>query len=298
MSLIAKAAAKAPALSRSAAIGQLARNTADIVQNTGHRIFYDHAALRRDALVAASLAQVGSRILISNVSAYKAKNTKDGPYRYWQAVNTMIREALGWLLSFGLLRFIEKQVRIGFRRSFGITPPPEPPSMRKQWWQALGKAWRRELHEIPKPTPDPALIEKFTFGKTPRFFEKLRPWLEKIPCMKGKPTTEIVQHLVHWAPLLISAVPTVILSGYILERFTRDHADSVVNLLSKSRRNKEKQEHPPSENAFLRSFSSGPFLRKGFHSFCSDIQSQRLARSFGPAQPTAASSPWTQQPSP
>ncbi|HEY9687655.1 MAG TPA: hypothetical protein V6C52_11830 [Coleofasciculaceae cyanobacterium] len=296
MSLITQTAAKA-ALSRPTAFRQLARNTAEILYNKGQSVFHNHAALRKDALVVASLAQVASRIFISNVSAYKAKNTQDGPYRYWQAMNTTLREFLGWILSFGVLRFTEEKIRQWFRRGFGIETPPEPPSMLKQWRQALGKAWRREWHEIPKPAPDPALVEKFTFKNTARF-EKLRPWLEKIPLLKGKAPAEMVQHLVHWAPFLLSAIPTILLSGYILERFTRDHADSVVNLLSHRRKNKENQEQTPPENAFSKSFSSGSCLRKGFNSFCSDIQSQRMVRNFGPAQTAGASSPWMQQPSP
>lgn len=220
-------------LSSSGALRQLGRNTRQIARNLGQHLLQDHHAIKTNSLIASSLILVLSRILVANYTAFKSKGTKDGPYRYREAMRTNIRELCGWTFGFVVLRYFQGLTKKAIGKFFGITESGGLPRFRpfKQLKTAFNAAVQKKPFQVGGPPVDPALPRVFDFSNKAAF-RKVRPILERIPGLRGKPAHAMLQAFYNWTPILLGSIPAVFLAGYALERFTRDHSDQVVDMIS------------------------------------------------------------------
>lgn len=89
-----------------------------------YRQVHNITDFRTNAFIISALIQVLSRIGVANISAKESVGTPEAPFRYQEAVKTTFREGLGFFLSYGLVRGIQRGSRKFLLNHLGITPPP------------------------------------------------------------------------------------------------------------------------------------------------------------------------------
>ena len=235
-------------LGASQTVKQLGRNVATIARNGGESLMQDHSRMQNNSLILSSLILALSRVFVSNYSARKSKGTSDGPLRYREAIRTTIREVCGWTFGYVILRWMQNMVKLGMAHQFGIKdkygkPVRFTPSYFMDKWkttlrnsptgQALKASINRDGYEVIRKSRRPIGEKVFEFANVARA-EKFQKWVSKIiPKAAKLSTKEFMQVAYRWAPIVIGSIPSVVLAGYMLERFTRDHSDEVVATISK-----------------------------------------------------------------
>jgi hypothetical protein len=86
----------------------LVKNSGRVLGDFFYGKIYDISKVRDNAFILSSLIQVLSRIFVANRSAMQTKGTQEGPYRYKEAVKTTFREAMGFVLSYVVLRAFQR----------------------------------------------------------------------------------------------------------------------------------------------------------------------------------------------
>lgn len=204
----------------------LAENTKLIAQSKAKCMVYNLDNLQKQSLLLASLALVLERIFIATNSAVQAKGTPEGPYRYRESIRTFIRESLGWIGGFVVLRQLQKGIKWGMGKALEIEDIPSPNK-----FSIFGAI--KELRET-------GAFKKFV----PVHDTDLKPILHGLKTnnagiqalLKLKPSNvnpEVFIRQIHkFAPIALASIPTVMLAGAYLERVTRDHSDHVVDFIS------------------------------------------------------------------
>lgn len=186
--------------------------------------------VRNNALIMSSGLQVGSRVWQANRSAQQTQNTQDGPYRYMEAVKTTFREVFGFLLSFAVLRHLQRITVDVFRNALNITTPlPSQPTM------GFNRLFRRIWDG-----PDPTQLVKAGGGGLRYDESRMRPWLQRgingfyrlrhgvLP----KNANVALTFFLEWFPILLASVPALLLSGYALERYSQLYAEPVAKRIA------------------------------------------------------------------
>lgn len=106
----------------------LVRNLGLLGKEFGTGCIANLDGFKNNAFILSALIQVISRIFVANRTAQQTKNTADGPFRYMEAVKTTFREAMGFCLSYIVLRAFQRG-SIDFLRNFlwirkGISTKP------------------------------------------------------------------------------------------------------------------------------------------------------------------------------
>lgn len=242
------AAQAAERLGAGEAAAQLGRNVARIARNTGNNLLQDHARLKTNSLIVSSLILVLSRVFIANLTAQKTKGTPEGPLRYREAVRTTIREFCGWTFGYIILRWVQNMTKTAMKIHFGIKdrhgeiPKASARYFKERWAgmlkeqplvKALSSAFKREKFTIPVSEMDTTIEKAMEFAH-PERVAKAKGFFEKfLPAARRMGTQEFMETLMRWAPIAVGSVPAVLLAGYALERFTRDHSENVVDAISK-----------------------------------------------------------------
>lgn len=227
-----------PRISTLAAAKQLGTNTSKAMGGITHNLMLNPKLLRRNSLIFSTLILVLSRIGIAFQTAQKAKGTEEESYRFKEAVKTTIREAGGWTLTYGFFRGVEYITRLGLRRWFGIEKQDLGLGL-DDLKKEFGYAVRREK----SPFKGVKHIEKldnyqFNYAQQARY-DKIDPYVERFITRARKFFKKGVEHfpneslrklhrlrgIYNLLPVIAATIPTVILSGVLLERYTRDNAD-------------------------------------------------------------------------
>lgn len=212
-------------------VSSLPKNLAALCKNKTVSMFQDPETLKTDSLILASLVLVISRSLVANLSAIQAVGTPEGPYRYRQATQTVLREGAGWTFGFIVLRQVQNWIRKSLAKPLGISRVGEPVKY------PFGENLAKVLSGKP-PAPlnlDLTRVEGLRYNpeqasqKVVQTLKKFKPfeWL-------GKNEAQRMLTLYKAAPIALGSIPAVFLAGYALERFTRDYSDHVVDLVSKT----------------------------------------------------------------
>lgn len=286
------------------AIKQLGTNTAQILRNSGSHMLQDHASLKTNSLVFSSLALVISRILIANFSAFKTKGTPDGPYRHREAIRTDIREVCGWTFGFVVLRWFQTMTKNVVKAMYGIkdgvadiapiriykrianrffgknhTIYKKEGGMFHQLGQAIKASVSGRKLEV-KPLPlDPA--EKVSFVFNQQRFSHLEKILRKVPFLAEKSSEALMKDVYHWAPILLGSIPAVLLAGYLLERFTRDHSKDVVDFVASHTRHGQDAADPNAQPGQPQPQVQPTAAAQRFDSYVSRIQQKQQQRMQG-----------------
>jgi hypothetical protein len=230
-------------------------NAKQIAANKGTSLVHNLSDLQRQSLILASLVLVGSRIMIANVSAIKAKGTPEGPYRYRESIRTDIREICGWTGGFIVLRQLESAIKKSMADVLHIKEQQNP--YKYSTWGAI-KEWKENpALVVTKFKPD------FTVDLTPTIDPK--NYWAKMLVAKFKPNSmeakDFIRQVYKFAPIGLASIPTVLLAGAYLERVTRDHSDHVVDFISQHLGSgaKAKGANPPVASAALLPKTPMPF---------------------------------------
>lgn len=217
-----------------AGLRQLGRDGWNISRNVGRELLQDHKTVKQNSLILSAFLLVLYRIFVSNKSAMAAKGTPEYDHRKREAYKTTLREAGGFTLSYLVFRTVEGFIKKSLRKLLGAENHPSiVRSAREQFKNALAGKPVRSFHI----TPDDTL--RFTEENLPRFRQGYQKWIEPLYRFFGKPEARLLDAMkaranrfYQLAPGIIGMIPAVILSGYYLERFTRDHAEGLIERLT------------------------------------------------------------------
>jgi len=220
---------------------QLAVNSVRVMAGVTHNMMLNPKLMTRNSLILSTLILVLSRIGIAFQSANKAKGTPDAAFRQKEAIKTTIREAGGWTLTYGFFRGVENLTRKAMRDYFGIEKQTFGLGLR-DLGREFGRALRREKSPFNGVKPI-EMVDNYQFNFTQKArYQKLDGTIEKLfktfRLSKETFADDAVRQLSRlkglykWVPVIVGTVPTVILSGVILERYTRDHADEMADKLA------------------------------------------------------------------
>ncbi len=216
----------------------LGKNLKTLAGDYGHVVIQDHDMLKVNALIFSTLILSLSRIGISYGSAQKAKETPEEQYRRQEFIRTSIREIGGWTFSYVALRFFERQLRNYIRSEGFLGLGKKGKDILIQYFEKAGqqfKAWRNGTIRPLKAKRGPveALEETFLQYDSQKYTGWKKALIELFSHNDTQaPTPQKIEKFHKWFPLIAGSIPSVILSGYYLERFTMDHSDRVVNAMN------------------------------------------------------------------
>lgn len=101
-------------------LGMLRQNAGRIAADFAYGKIHDLSSVRNNAFILSSLIQVVSRIFVANKSAQETRNKPEGILRYKEAVKTTFREAMGFCLSYIVLRSFQRATVDLFRNYLWI----------------------------------------------------------------------------------------------------------------------------------------------------------------------------------
>jgi hypothetical protein len=236
---------------------QLIRNLRGATRYMIPNLLDNHKVLRNNAFMAGSFVLVCSRITIANLTALKARGTPESAYRYQEAIRTTLRESGGWLLSFAVLRQIQKTVELGMRKAYGIqvNTHSEPPSYLSEVSKNLRAFINRQPLSAPIRWVESAEPDSVTVGNT-RAGRATVNFLRKIPFLARKEGDDLLRGLYKWTPIGIGSLFSIIASGFVLEAITRDKSEQVINAVSRAFR---KDDSPVSSGKNTFSGQTSPF---------------------------------------
>lgn len=223
-----------PLLSWKEASTQLGRNMAGATRYAIPNMLNNTKRLNMNALIVASLVLVLSRIAVANLSALDAKGTPEGSYRYQESIRTTLREIGGWTFSFAILRQLQKVFEVGLKKIYGIkaVDPSVPPTFFGETAKNIKAFVQRQPLSEPIRWTESAEEGSFSFTNN-RFSQKTVKLLQKVPTLAQREAKTLIRGTYNWAPILLGSIPSVILSGFFLEAFTRDKSDEVVQTVSR-----------------------------------------------------------------
>lgn len=99
----------------------LAQNTGKLVKDYLSGKVFNIRNFRDNAFVISALIQVLSRIVEANLTAKQTADTPEGPYRSMEAMKTTFREAMGFVLSYLVLRTFQRGTIDFFRNFLRVT---------------------------------------------------------------------------------------------------------------------------------------------------------------------------------
>lgn len=239
----------------------LRQNIMVLSRNYGRQLIQALPTFKAQSLILASFIQVTSRIATANYSAVKAHNTPQADHRYREAIKTTVREFLGFSLSFVFLRFIEGFFRKGINLVFGakFSKNQSAPNL-NHLKRNIGIQISQWVGGYPmKPVEDNMIanlhkaveVIDFNVGRYKRLGswwfrplfkitdEKLTEAINikhgQIKNLKIQPQDLLKEEFLRFhknVPMLLALIPVCLVSGTLLERFTRNHSEKVVQTLS------------------------------------------------------------------
>ena len=218
-------------------VRQVLRNVGQAVGEWSESILQGPDSFKTNALPFSSLILVLSRIGVSSYSAVQARNTEDEGYRTREAGRTFVREAGGFLASFGLLMALTAGTKSVMRQMWGI-----PTAKGYSLLTNLGRAFQGK--RLPTHVFNPAHSTPFEYdGSKAAGFIRLINRFRQSPLTKAA-ERRVMKATYDWTPITLGSVTSLYVSGFLLEQFTRNQAHDVVNRLTGRKQNKTTAETP------------------------------------------------------
>jgi hypothetical protein len=218
-------------------MGRLAKGVGRAIAHKGESILQDPAEFKFNAMALSSFLLVIARVTIASYSAAKAQGTPDGPYRTQESIRTDIREIGGVSSSYGLMLAVTLLLKAAMRKAWGIPT-------------AEGYALWKNIREAAKNRHDPAfkvkrpdwagmLSRSENFVANPEKAKGLLAVINAIRRIFNKPTLKndaekisAIGKVYTWTPVVLSGGMALYVSGMLLERFTRNHSNDVVDWIN------------------------------------------------------------------
>jgi hypothetical protein len=236
----------------------LVKNAATHLKNAFRYLIQDHGNIKADIIVYSSFLLVTTRSVVTNMIAAKAVGTPEEDYRRTQAIRTTFRQMFGWSASYLMLRKIQGAIQSLLNKGFGVTSRPDTmraealagmSNIKKDFW-----TWVSDPNALKLAEDNHALYlgprENVLFNAHSRLYNnKVMRWLiddvfsnprllaeterDAFKLIPGKR----VHRFISWTSLLLSSIPTVLISGFALEYFNQNYSDKVFKKLSHSLEN-------------------------------------------------------------
>ncbi|MGE0201079.1 MAG: hypothetical protein AB7P76_08935 [Candidatus Melainabacteria bacterium] len=222
------------------------RQAGIMVRDLSRSLYEHHSVLKKNAFIISSLILVITRVLIAQNTARKARRTNDteAGYRQQEAMKTTVRELGGFTFSFALLRTVESFVKRQIRHGFSLKKDDTiMKHLRTQAWRVLKKGQEYVPYETYSEVGLRSISQHSAAAwKAGEWYSRLR--LDTICKALGwgsvlSESGAIVDfnrmlNRTHTAifrivPVLAGMVTAGTLSGYALEKITRDHYQDLAN---------------------------------------------------------------------
>ncbi|MEB3206291.1 MAG: hypothetical protein VKK59_02945, partial [Vampirovibrionales bacterium] len=231
---------------------QLTQNLRKIITNTFNQ--HEPSDMRIHILTLGNFVLCSLRAGVSLISAKLSKDTPQEEYRFRQAVQTVMREFGGFVLTFIFpLKLIKSLVESRLQKGLGV-------QFSSQQCYSLGHAIKdtaQQLHCAIQRKALPAIksygfrsgteSEVVAVDATKRLTRMLTPLVQKIKAPSDIAKWNI---LYKYLPPLVAAIPTLLLSGIMLERFSLSRSADVVDAIADMAR-----EHK--SNSYARKLAKG-----------------------------------------
>ncbi len=239
----------------------------------------DHGLFKKNAFILSSAILVIARIAISFQSAVLARNTPKADYRLTEAMGTAFRECAGFLASFatfGLFYSLTKK-RLGrhlFQKQAEKTVN-RTATLFKHIGQELKALWNKTQKKITgvysenHTAKEGQYISEGMLQSKPKAIKQLVSWFKA----KGKPFEKQAKDAHEWLSIGAGAIPTVLLSGFLLENFNLKHSEALFARFKKD--GQQDIAAVPAKDLFappqLQNFHAG-----NFNQFMGNIYTKRL----------------------
>jgi hypothetical protein len=236
----------------------LVKNAATHMKNAFRYLIQDHGNIKADIIVYSSLLLVTTRSVVTNMIAAKAVGTPKEDYRRTQAIRTTFRQMFGWSASYLMLRKIQGAIQSLLNKAFGVTSRPDTmraealagmSNIKKDFW-----TWISDPKALKLAEDNHALYlgprENVLFNDNSRLYNnKVMRWLiddvfsnPRLLAESERDAFKLiagrrVHRFISWTSLLVSSVPTVLISGFALEYFNQNYSDKVFKKVSHSLEN-------------------------------------------------------------
>lgn len=230
-------------------------NTRRMVANQSQKLLQNPEGSKQYGVIAASALLVVSRMMVSNYSAVKAIGTDKAAFRRQEAIRTNIREVGGFCSSFGLVLLLAPHFKWLIDKRFGISDGTTDPllvrlfsskanvqkstedGLLKQFGKSIATLWTKKAYQVksytPKlselPSPFECNLAKFETSFEGQSLTKIVHWFDKTV----KPEV-LLKRYRELTPYLLATPFTLLVSGVLLEIFTREHSKDVVAFISKA----------------------------------------------------------------
>ena len=221
------------------------KNVGTHLKNAFNYVAQDHGSLRSEVFVYSALLLVTTRSAVTNAMAARAIGTENEEHRRLQAIRTTFRQLAGWAASYLLLRKIQYSFRKRLRKAFGVVHKAddmrrEATSWRQNIVEDFWKWWNNPKKLKLAKANSPLYLgvkENIVFSEESRLYKNkaVRFLIDKVfshPRLLKDSERELftlagkrVNRFINWSSLIVSSVPTVIISGLALEYFNQNYSD-------------------------------------------------------------------------
>jgi len=270
--------------------GVLAHNSWKLTQDYVRNITQHHTSFKNNAFIFSSAILVVSRIMLSFQSALKARGSGNERYRLTEAFGTMGRELGGFVgsfMTFGLFYGLTRR-RLNKHLITNLTTE-KLPSLSKGFFKALGrefnaffKAKQQKILSVNTPFKSKLFIPKFV-ENTPT-----QTTVAKLMNLFGnrqQTVAEKAKRLYTVLPIVVGAIPALILSGFMVENFNLKYSEKFFGKLA----NKKQPQKPTSSELQQPKALDAPLFATskvqlahpgGFSGYVNRVQDKRLQQAF------------------
>lgn len=196
-------------------------------------LMQDTASLQKSAALWASLIQVLMRCTVSYGSYKKAPESDT--YTRREAKQAIFREAMAFVASYGIVKVVDSALKQGMNYLAGYQEV-RPGTM--GFFQAISQAGGILSGRIQNVAAPPEVMpgihefintpsqEKIKGPLSQKNLSRFGAWLErKLPASQKTPSSTLLakkgySFLHTWVPIGLASIPSLVLSGWILERLT------------------------------------------------------------------------------
>lgn len=239
-------------------LSHVSKNLHHVMKDYGRNLLQDPPTLKNNSLIVSMLFLVLARIYITWHTALKARGTQEAAYRNSEAIKTTIREAVGWVLSYMVLRAIQRATEAVIRKPFGIAKSKSlmvysmgraKQAIQSGWQGAEVSPFRLEKSHAFKIDNNQKMVNAYKQWHIAKLFndrlsidEKLHIPKDIVPGTTPDGVVTLlekirgrVKNIYIWLPIIVGSIPAIALSGYVLERYTQNHSKEVVEAINRKK---------------------------------------------------------------
>ncbi|MBX2861227.1 MAG: hypothetical protein KTR14_08325 [Vampirovibrio sp.] len=215
----------------------------------GHaqELFENYNYVRENALIIATVVMILSRWSVSSNSIRKAKNPEQKQHRTFEFYRMMMRDSLGMALTYLVLRASQRALTKRMNQYFGIATKRAP---------GFTKRIVGEVRDLLQGNSQQRVFQTYQGAPAPSSFEnkKAYDWLKKKGILNVfakekdkagniRSEQQRLKKFIYWSSFWVSTIPTVYVSGSVVERFNRKHGEAFINWMTGDEHHKA-PDHP------------------------------------------------------